>query len=182
MQSVTRPLFELSARTRVAAPPEAVYAVVSDLTRSAEWSPECVGGEWTSGEPGTPGAVFRGENHRSTEVVSWAPVVRGTWFTESEVVYAEPGRAFAWSMRNSAGEKQESVWSYDIHPAASGGSELVHRFRMGSPTEGIRGITAEMDDAARERFFTQWGDKVAADMQLTVERIRQVVETTGKGS
>lgn len=178
MQTVSRPLFELSVYARLSAPPEAVYAVVSDLSRSGEWSPECVGGTWIAGEPGTVGAVFRGENRRSAEVVAWAPVVRGTWFTESEVVVAEPGRTFRWSMRTRAGERQDSVWAYDIVPVG-GGSLLTHRFRMGAATEGIRGITAGMDEAATDRFFAEWSTKLAGDMQMTVDRIRRVVERAG---
>jgi hypothetical protein len=179
MQTVSRPLFELSARTTVSVPPEKVYAVVSDLGRSGEWSPECVGGAWIIGEPGTVGSVFRGENRRAADVVAWAPVVRGTWFTESEVVVAEPGRTFGWSMRTKAGEKQDSVWTYDISPAPGGGSVLTHRFRMGAATEGIRGITADMDSAARDQFFAEWSTKLAGDMHVTVERIRRVVERAG---
>ncbi|GAA1739863.1 SRPBCC family protein [Luedemannella helvata] len=176
MQTVSRPLFDVSVQTEVSAPPDRVYAVISDLGRSGEWSPECVGGSWTTGEPGTVGAVFRGENRRAVEVVAWAPVVRGTWFTESEVVAAEPGRTFAWSMRTRAGVRQDSVWAYDIAAAPGGGSVLTHRFRMGEATEGIRGITAGMDEAARERFFAEWGAKVAGDMRVTLGRIRQIVE------
>ncbi|WP_168585952.1 hypothetical protein [Saccharopolyspora sp. ASAGF58] len=29
---------------------------------TGEGSPECVGGEWASGEPGTTGATFKGHN------------------------------------------------------------------------------------------------------------------------
>ncbi len=168
-------VFQVSADVHVAAPPEEVYAVVSDLPRSGEWSVECRGGSWISGRPATVGAVFRGENHRSEDVVSWAPVVRGDWTTEAEVVAAEPGRTFSWSMRNRAGQRQESIWSYDIR-AAEGGSVLVHHFWMGQPTEGIRGITAGMDAAEKERFFADWGDKLKADLAATVQRIKKVIE------
>lgn len=169
------PLFQLSARVHIAASPAEVYAVVGDLTRSGEWSPECVRGSWISGEPGTVGAVFRGENVRADDVVAWAPVVRGTWFTESEVVAAEPGRTFQWSMRTKSGEKQDSVWTYDIEPADDG-CVLTHRFRMGTPTEGIRGITAEMDEDRKSAFFAEWGEKVADDLTVTLERIKRVIE------
>ncbi|WP_216214631.1 SRPBCC family protein [Amycolatopsis aidingensis] len=172
---VNAPLFQLSAEVHIAASPAEVYAVVGDLARSGEWSPECVGGSWISGEPGTVGAVFRGENLRSTEVVAWAPVVRGTWFTESEVVAAEPGRTFQWSMRTRSGAKQDSIWAYDIEPA-DGGSVLTHRFRMGSPTEGIRGITAEMSEEQKSAFFAEWSEKLAGDLAITLERIKRVVE------
>ena len=71
------------------------------------------------------------------------------------------------------------MWTYDIAPGPDGGSVLTHRFRMGAATEGIRGITADMDSVARDRFFAEWGAKVAGDMQVTVERIRRVVERAG---
>lgn len=169
------PLFQLRAAVRVSASPSEVYAVISDLGRSGEWSPECLGGEWVSGDASTVGAVFRGENLRTEDVVAWAPVVRGTWFTESEVTAAEPGRTFRWAMRNSAGERQQSVWGFDIEPAAEG-SVLAHHFRMDEATEGIRGITSEMDDATKAKFFDNWGAKVEQDLGTTLKRIKAVIE------
>lgn len=168
-------LFEVRAAVSVAASPELVYAVVSDLPRSGEWSTECRGGSWVDGEPGTVGAVFRGVNHRPEDVVAWAPVVRGEWTTEAEVVAAEPGRRFSWSMRDSAGRKQDSVWTYEVETTA-GGCVLVHHFRMGRPTEGILGITSDMDDADKQRFFSEWGKKLEGDLADTLDRIKAVIE------
>ncbi|KOV71417.1 polyketide cyclase [Streptomyces sp. AS58] len=168
-------LFQVSARTQVAAPPDRVYVAVSDLTRSGEWSVECTGGRWVSGTPGTVGAVFRGENQRPADVVAWAPVVRGAWTTDSEVVEAEPGRCFRWAIRDSSGQRQESVWSFEIE-AAGRGCVLVHGFWMGRPTEGIRGITADMDAAEKRRFFGDWTAKLADDLAATVRRVKRIVE------
>lgn len=171
-------LFAVRAEVTIAAPPGAVYATVSDLPRCGEWSAECNGGEWISGTPGAVGAVFRGENYRSREVVAWAPVVRGSWTTEAEVVAAEPGRRFGWAMRDSAGRAQESVWSYELSAAGPGaqGTALVHSFWMGRATEGIRGITAEMSGTERAEFFSAWAAKLASEMQATVERVKGVIE------
>jgi hypothetical protein len=169
------PLFQARAQAHVSASPSEIYAVISDLGRSGEWSPECTGGQWVLGTPGTVGAVFRGENVRSRDVVAWAPVVRGGWTTESEVVAAEPGRAFRWAMRDKAGNRQQSVWSFEIEPATDG-ALLTHHFRMDAATEGIRGITGDMSQAERERFFVEWGDKVAGDLATTVRRIKAVIE------
>ncbi|MER5972463.1 SRPBCC family protein [Streptomyces sp. NPDC002055] len=169
------PLFQVSAEAHVTASPNEVYATVSDLPRSGEWSVECTGGQWISGTPATVGAVFRGENHRPEEVVAWAPVVRGDWTTESEIVEAEPGRVIRWAIRDRAGRRQESVWSFEIRPADHG-CVLVHQFRMGRPTEGIRGITADMDPAERQRFFSDWTAKLTEDITATVQRIKQVIE------
>lgn len=172
----TTPLFESDAAVAIEATPAEVYAVVSDLPRSGEWSPECTGGEWISGVPGRPGAVFRGHNLRGTEVVSWAPVVRGTWTTEAEVLTAVPDSAFRWAMRDSRGRTQSSVWGFRITPADGGGSQLVHHFRMDTATEGIGKITQDMDAAERDRFFREWGAKVGADLHETLRRIKAVIE------
>lgn len=171
----SEPLFEVRVHVPVAATPADVYAVVTDLPRSGEWSAECRGGAWVAGEPATVGAVFRGMNHRAPGVVAWAPVVRGEWTTESEVVVAEPGRRFSWSMRDSKGDKQDSVWTFEVTPDGAG-SVLTHHFRMGAATEGIRGITADMDDAEKQRFFTEWGAKLEGDLAATLDRIKAVIE------
>lgn len=174
--SLSSPPPVMSATASVSVPgssPLALYALVSDLPRQAEWSPECRGGRWISGEPRTVGAVFEGENHRDSDVVAWAPVVRGEWRTHCEVVTADPGRRFAWAMLTRSGETQESVWSFDIEP---GGSEVIlqHAFVMTSPTEGIEQITAEMSPAAKRRFFLEWEAKVADDLERTIARIAQI--------
>lgn len=175
---VPRPVFESRASTTVDARPEEVYAVVSDMPRTGEWSVECRGGRWISGGPGTVGAVFEGENLRSASVVAWAPVVRGTWRTTAEVVAAEPGRTFRWAMRTAAGELQQSVWGFDMAPGdgPGGGSIVSHHFRMDALTEGMRGIVADMDGRERQQFYDEWGAKVQQDLESTVARIKRVVE------
>jgi hypothetical protein len=172
---MTSPLFQVRVSVSVAASPDIVYALVSDLTRSGEWSAECRGGTWVDGTPGTVGAVFRGVNYRDEDVVAWAPVVRGEWTTEAEVVVAEPGRRFSWSMRNTLGHKQDSVWTHEVAPDGTG-SVLTHHFRMGEPTEGIKGITADMDDVEKRRFFSEWGAKLEGEMAATLARVKAVIE------
>lgn len=169
------PLFELRADKRVSASPEKVYAVVSDLPRQAEWSPECRGGEWISGEPSAVGAIFRGENLRSEDVVSWAPLIRGTWYTEARIVAAEPGRTFQWVMLTHTQEDQESLWGFDIE-ADGDGSILTHHFRMGKATAGIHKIVKDMDEQERAQFITDWTAKLAQDLDETLDRIKVVIE------
>ncbi|KOU56523.1 SRPBCC family protein [Streptomyces sp. NPDC060334] len=171
----TSPLFELRADISVNATPEEVYAVVSDLPRSAEWSPECMGGEWISGEPSAVGSIFRGENLRSEQVVAWAPLVRGTWYTEARVTAAEPGRTFRWMMLTHAQEDQESVWGFDVKADGSG-SVLTHHFRMGKATAGIHKIVADLDEAGRRKFVDDWTAKLVQDLDATLSRIKDVIE------
>lgn len=171
----SEPLFDLSTETAVAAPPDEVYAVVSDLPRSGEWSPECMGGEWVSGEPGAVGSVFRGENLRPEDVVSWAPLIRGTWHTECQIVAADPGRTFRWAMRTHAGERQDSLWGFDLRPTESG-CILVHHFRMDRATEGIHKIVGDLDEESKRRFIREWTAKLEQDLATTVTRIKAIVE------
>jgi len=172
-----QPLFEVSAQVPVASSPEQVYGVVTDLARSGEWSTECRGGSWVSGDAGAVGSVFRGENYRTPEVVAWAPVVRGEWTTDSEVVAAEPARRFAWAIRTKDGKKQQSVWSFEIEPTPDG-SLLTHHFRMGAPTEGIQGITAEMSAEEKQRFFDEWAAKLERDITETLGRLKEILDKT----
>lgn len=85
----------------VAAAPSTLYAMVSDVTRMHEWSPENVACEWTGGATGPAvGARFKGKNQRGSR----------RWSSVNEVVEAEPGVAFAF--RTSAAGMKVSVWRY----------------------------------------------------------------------
>ena len=67
--------------------PEVLYDLVSDVTRTGEWSPVCRSCWWDDeAEPGQVGAWFSGRNELPTR----------TWETRSQVVAAERGREFVW--------------------------------------------------------------------------------------
>lgn len=73
----------------VAASPEAVYDLVSDITRTGEWSPICKACWWDDeAQAGQVGAWFTGRNE----------LPERTWETKSRVVAAERGREFAWEV------------------------------------------------------------------------------------
>ncbi|MGW6445739.1 SRPBCC family protein [Lentzea sp. NPDC055074] len=168
--------FEVRAEVQLDATPDEVYAVVSDLPRCGQWSEECTGGAWISGEPAAVGSVFRGTNFRLPDPVAWAPVIRGDWTTDAEVVEAVPGKAFRWVILSSAGERQESTWSYEIEPR-DGGTRLVHHYRLGRLTEGLSKIfRAGLDVDGRRRFVKEWNAKLAVDVEHTLERLKKVVE------
>lgn len=72
----------------VAASPEALYAMVSDLTRMGEWSPVCRACWWDEGDGPREGAWFTGRNELDGR----------SWETRSLVVAAEPAREFAYNV------------------------------------------------------------------------------------
>jgi len=90
----------------VQASAEELYDLVSDITRTGEWSPVCTSCWWDNEDSADKvGAWFTGRNalpHRS-------------WETRSQVVVAEPGREFAWAVGGSFVR-----WGYLLTPTASG--------------------------------------------------------------
>jgi uncharacterized protein YndB with AHSA1/START domain len=91
------------------APPEQLFALVSDLPRMGEWSPECTRVTWLSGTTtAVPGARFIGHNR--------AGAVR--WFTQGEIVDADPGRRF--SFRIHFGPVPIAFWTYEFTATPTG--------------------------------------------------------------
>lgn len=82
--------YEISDSVTVAASPADVYTLLSDVTRTGEWSAQCHRAEWDGPERGV-GATFTGHNRTPER----------EWTTTSEVVVADPGREFAWQVTTS---------------------------------------------------------------------------------
>src|SRR4051812_46413382 len=79
---------EFSDSIVVSAAPDQLYAMVSDVTRTGEWSPICKECWWDEGDGPRVGATFTGRNVTPER----------TWETRSQVVAADPGREFAWEV------------------------------------------------------------------------------------
>ncbi len=93
----------------IAAPPEVVWGLVSDITRMGDWSPESTGGAWVKGATGpVVGARFKGKNRNG----------RKSWSTDCTVTEAEPGRTFAFAV--TSGPFAVATWRYDIEPSDTG--------------------------------------------------------------
>lgn len=95
----------------IAAPPEQLYGLVSDITNMGRWSPECHRCEWVDGASGPEvGARFKGWNKRG--------VMR--WSTVSTVVTADAPHHFAWQV-----ERSGMRWGYRFEPDGSGGTTVT---------------------------------------------------------
>jgi uncharacterized protein YndB with AHSA1/START domain len=101
----------LYAETTIDAPPDAVWAALTDLRRMPEWSPELVR-MVPLGRGGLRlGQQYLGLNHRKAV----------PWPTRSVVTTLEPGRCLAWDTRSSGAR-----WIYELSPEGSG-TRVVHR-------------------------------------------------------
>jgi len=100
---------QVQVSTEIDAPAEAVWAMVADLTRMGEWSPENTGATWLHGATGAaPGARFKATNAAG----------RKQWSTMGTVVEAEPGRVL--SFRVSAVGLRVARWTYRFEPTGPG--------------------------------------------------------------
>ena len=93
----------------VAAPPERVWALVSDVTRMGEWSPETTACDWLGDARGPAvGARFRGRNQ-----IGWR-----RWSTTCTVTAADAGERF--SFRVASVGLSVADWSFDMVPNETG--------------------------------------------------------------
>lgn len=100
-----------SATMEIAVPAETVWAAITDLRRTGEWSPECVGGTWLDGAAGPVlGARFRGHNRKG-------PL---RWSTTCRIVACEPGRELAWEVTAAWLRRPATRWRWVLEPTAAG--------------------------------------------------------------
>jgi uncharacterized protein YndB with AHSA1/START domain len=109
-----------TASIEIAAPPERVYRLITDITRMGEWSPECYRCTWLNG-PGTavPGARFRGYNKLGLY----------RWQTTAVVTAAEEGQLFAFITIHDKTGREETAWRYDLLPSPAG-TALTESYRF----------------------------------------------------
>ena len=99
-----------SASVVVNRSPDVVFAAISDITRTGEWSPECVAGRWLDGATGPAvGAKFEGDNKA---VVAGFTLKK--WTTTSVVTACVPGALFEFVAEDY------TTWRYELEPTGEG--------------------------------------------------------------
>lgn len=147
----------LEVSRHIAAPPEVVYAAISDVTRMGEWSEECYACEWHAGFDGpVVGATFDGHNRNGEH----------DWTTQGRVVEAVEGRAFAFEC--SMMDFHFSTWGYRIEPTEAGCcvTEWSEDLRPESVLEFSQQLSGVEDRTGRNR----------ETMRATLERLAGALE------
>lgn len=141
----------------MAAPPERVWELVSDVTRIGEYSPETFEAEWLGDatDPGV-GARFRGHVRRN----GIGPV----YWTICRVLACDPGREFAFGVEFRG--RVVNTWRYVLQPAGDG-TDVTESFEL-APTTGLRIYWALLGWAR--------GRTNHNGMRTTLERIKTQVE------
>ncbi|HUR78710.1 MAG TPA: SRPBCC family protein [Acidimicrobiales bacterium] len=138
---------EGQATIHINASPSDVFALVSDITRMGEWSPETIDASWVDGATGPAvGAKFRGTN-------KLGPF---KWSTTPTVTEFEPDKLFAFD----AGGTE---WRYSFS-ASNGGTSVTESFRINSTLSKLYTLPPRRNMLVR-------------GMQETLERLKEAAET-----
>ncbi len=144
----------------IEADPMALYDLVSDVTRTGEWSPVCRACWWDDpGEAGQVGAWFTGHNELPDR----------TWETRSQVVAADRGREFSWIVGGSFVR-----WSFTFKPDGKA-TQLTESWQF--LPAGIAMFQEKYDDRAAEEIDAR--TRQAHDgIPRTLAAIKQIAETS----
>lgn len=137
------------ASIEIDADPETVYALVSDITRMGEWSPEAVGGAWKGDAAGAEGDWFEGHNQTPDR----------EWSRECQVARAEPGSDFTFVVGGI--EANCTWWSYEMEPSDTG-TKLTERWWIVNKTPAMAAATQEQLAARVAYTETMLRDTIAA--------------------
>ena len=142
----------------MAASPEKVWALVSDVTRIGEFSPETFEAQWTRGSTGPEvGAYFKGHVRRNG--------VGPTYWSPCRVTRCEPNEVFEFTV----GTDSMSInnWGYRL-AAQNGGTRVTEYFRLESslPTRLYWLLLGRLRGRTNEK-----------GMRTTLERMKAVVES-----
>ena len=146
-----------AASTVVAVPPQQLYDLVSDVTRTGEWSPTCAACWWDEGAGPAVGSWFTGRNVTPAR----------TWETRSQVVAADPGREFSWLVGGKLVR-----WSYLLEPV-EGGTRLTEAW------EFLPAGLALFEERYGEDAAAQVAERTEAahrGIPVTLARIKEIAE------
>jgi hypothetical protein len=139
------------------ASPAQVWALVSDVTRIGEFSPETFEAKWERGATGPAlGATFRGHVKRNER----GPV----YWTKCEVRHCEPERDFGFAV--ILGGRPVNNWRYQLEPK-DGGTDVTESYQL------VGGIGMKVYVAIAGRLRARRNER---DMRRTLERMKAVVE------
>ena len=149
-----------SVTVHMNASPEAIWALVSDVTRIGEFSPETFEAQWLGGASGPAiGARFRGHVKRNG--------VGPIYWSVCTVTVCTPPEVFEFVV--GVGDARVNTWRYQITPTADGGADVTESYRLA------------VNPATRMYWsLLGWarGRTNERGMRQTLERMRAVVEAS----
>ncbi len=144
----------IEAAIEIAAPPEQVWAVVADLERMPEFSPQCVR------------MLALGTPKVGTWTINLNTDGKKYWPTTARIVRYEPNQAFAFRINEN-----RSIWSYTLEPTGTG-TRLIERRDVPNGTSWFsrKAIDAALGGEAPFEALLERG------MKETLAKIKSAVE------
>jgi uncharacterized protein YndB with AHSA1/START domain len=146
------------------APPERVWAVVSDIAVMPGASPELQAVEWLDGRSG-PGLGARFAGHNRHEAF-------GEWSTVSVIVEYDPPRVFAWAVGDL--DEPSAIWRFSLE-AQAGGTLVRHWVQVGPGRSGLSFAIDQMPDKEQKIVFVRLRE-LEANMGATLAEIKRLAE------
>ena len=139
--------------------PDQAWALVSDITKMGEYSPEVVEAEWLGGATGPAvGARYRGHVRRNENM----PFL---YWTVCEITECVPGEVFEFVV--VLRERPVNRWRYEFKAAPGGGTDVTESFDLGDNL--FTKIWRPLGGILRER-------RNERDMRTTLEWVKAVAE------
>jgi hypothetical protein len=149
-----------SVSMRMNASPDDVYAIVSDVTRTPEFSPEILECSWLDGATGPAvGARFKARNKVPN---------RPAWQNKPVVTVVDPGREFAFARTEPFGGTVE--WRYRFEPDGEG-TLVTESYAVTEKLSPVGWFIIGVLFARKDRRTD-----LRAGMEQTLERLRHAVE------
>lgn len=153
----------VEVETHVDAPPERVWALVSDVEQMPTMSTELQRVEWLD-EPGTVGSRFVGySKHQAI----------GEWSSPSQVIECDEPRVFAWAVGDPAAPA--ATWRFTLEPDGDG-TRLRQWMQMGPGRSGLSAAIDSMPDKEQKIVYGRMKE-FEANMTATLAAVKQRVST-----
>ena len=147
------------------APPDRVWALVTDVQLPARFSSEFQGAELLGGATAPAlGVRFVGRNHHPAA---------GSWETTSTITVFDPLRVFGYDVEGADGRPSAS-WRFTLEPKEQG-TRLTQWMRMGPGRSGINPAIEAMPDK-EDRILRRRLAEHRANMEATLAGIKSLAE------
>ena len=150
----------LEASIEIAATPQDVWTIVSDLKRMGEWSPQC------------RKMRVSGEVREGTKTFNINRKGLLVWPTTSKVVRFEPNKTIAFRV-----VENRTVWSYTLEPTATG-TRVVERREAPTGTSKVSQFLIQTVLGGPDAFEAD----MVVGMNATLARIKNAAEAISTGA
>jgi len=166
-ESLIAALPGVTVEVDIAASPERVWDLVSDINISARFSNEFQGAEWVDSDGPQEGASFIGHNKRTD--------VNREWDTTSWVVACDPPLVFAWNVNDR--DEPSAQWRFELEKIP-GGTRLRQRLVIG-PRLSATGHAMKDNPDQAEQILASRQEQHRGNMALNLNGIKETAEKGG---